>query len=100
MQYQVNCTLELKGGCHDWNADYMNGGQVALRASCGTANYAVETALRASRGAFRRGVLRLKEPLGYAFALMRAADNFIYSSRHWSEHRWIAPNSRTRRSSQ
>jgi len=34
MQYQVNCTLELKGGCHDWNADYMNGGQVALWASC------------------------------------------------------------------
>jgi hypothetical protein len=31
MQYQVNCTLEHKGGRHDWNADYMNGGQVALR---------------------------------------------------------------------
>lgn len=42
----------------------MNGEQVALRANFGVANYAVETTLWASRGTFRRGVLKLKEPLG------------------------------------
>jgi hypothetical protein len=73
------------------------------RASCAASKLRcgkLGTTVRASRGAIRRGVLRLKEPFGYAFALMRPADNFIYSSRHWSEHKWIAPNSRTRRSSQ